>query len=176
MGTRAVSGKFVKRKSTMIRPVRISDAPAIRDIYNYYVRFTCVTAEEEDVTVSEMERRITEVTKKFPWLVNVEGDEVIGYAYLNHYIARSAYRFAVSDSIYVKHGLTGNDAGSQLMAAILDEARKMGKHSVMALMERGNEASEALHGKFGFREIGHLKEAGFKFNRCIDVSYWQLIL
>jgi L-amino acid N-acyltransferase YncA len=32
-------------------------------------------------------------------------------------------------------------------------------------MEVGNEASEALHRKFGFIEIGRLKEAGFKFNR-----------
>jgi phosphinothricin acetyltransferase len=62
------------------------------------------------------------------------------------------------------------------MAALLDEARKMGKHTVVALMELGNKASEALHRKFGFRETGHLKEAGFKLNRRVDVSYWQLML
>jgi phosphinothricin acetyltransferase len=160
----------------IIRSVRLYDAPAICDIYNYYVRFTCITPEEEDVTAGEMERRIAEVTENFPWFVSVENNTIIGYAYLHHYIPRSSYRFAVEDSIYVKHGLTGNDAGSQLMAALLDEARKMGKHSVMALMELGNGASEALHRKFGFIEIGCLKEAGFKFNRWVDVSYWQLIL
>jgi phosphinothricin acetyltransferase len=160
----------------MIRPVRLCDAPAICDIYNYYVRFTCITPEEEDITTGEMERRITEVTENFPWLVSVENDEIIGYAYLHHYIARSAYRFAVEDSIYIKHGLTGNDSGSRLMAALLDEARKMGKHSVMALMEAGNQASEALHRKFGFTETGRFKEAGFKFDRWVDVSYWQLLL
>jgi phosphinothricin acetyltransferase len=160
----------------MIRPVRITDIPAIRDIYNYYVRFTCITPEEEDVSAGEMERRITEVTKEFPWLVSEEGNEVIGYACLHHYIARSAYRFAVEDSIYVRHDLTGNGSGSRLMAALLDEARKMGKHSVIALMELGNEASETLHRKFGFTETGRFREAGFKFNRWVDVSYWQLIL
>lgn len=160
----------------MIRHVRISDVRAICDIYNYYIRFTCITPEEEDVSAGEMERRIAKVTENFPWLVSVENNEIIGYAYLHHYIARSAYRFAVEDSIYVKHGLTGNDAGSRLMAALLDEARKMGKHSVMALMELGNEASEALHRKFGFTETGRFKEAGFKFNRWVDVSYWQLML
>ncbi|MDR2785110.1 MAG: GNAT family N-acetyltransferase [Treponema sp.] len=160
----------------MIRPVRITDAPAICDIYNYYVRFTCITPEEEDVTVSEMEKRIAEITENFPWLVNEENNNIIGYACLHHYIARSSYRFAVEDSIYVKHGLTGNDAGSRLMAALLDTARKMGKHSVIALMEHGNEASEALHRKFGFTEIGRFRETGFKFNKWVDVSYWQLLL
>ncbi|MDR0628993.1 MAG: GNAT family N-acetyltransferase [Treponema sp.] len=160
----------------MVRLVRLTDASGICDIYNYYVRYTCVTADEEDVTVKEMEERIVEVTRTFPWFVNEEKGEIMGYAYLHHYVARSSYRFAVEDSIYVKHGLTGNDAGSQLLTALLDEARKMGKHSVIALMELGNEASEALHRKFGFIEIGHLKEAGFKFNKWVDVSYWQLIL
>jgi phosphinothricin acetyltransferase len=160
----------------MIRPVLLTDASAICDIYNYYVRFTCITPEEEDVTFGEMERRITEVTKEFPWLVNEEGNEVVGYAYLHHYIPRSSYRFSVEDSIYIRHGRTENDAGSRLMAALLDEARKMGKHSVMALMELGNEASEALHRKFGFTETGCFKEAGFKFNKWVDVSNWQLIL
>jgi phosphinothricin acetyltransferase len=42
--------------------------------------------------------------------------------------------------------------------------------------ECGNEASEALHRKFGFRDIGHLKEAGFKFKKWVDVGYWQLLL
>jgi phosphinothricin acetyltransferase len=160
----------------MIRPVRLADAPAICDIYNYYIRNTCITPEEEDVTTGEMENRIEEITKTFPWRVFEKNNEIVGFAFLHHYIARSAYRFAVENSIYIKHGLTRNDAGSQLMSALLDEARKMGKHSVVALMELGNEASEALHRKFGFREMGHLREAGFKFNRWVDVSYWQLIL
>jgi phosphinothricin acetyltransferase len=160
----------------MIRPVRLADAPAICGIYNYYVRNTCITPEEDDVSSGEMEKRITEITRNFPWLVNEEDNEITGFAFLHHYIAHSAYRFAVEDSIYIKHGLTGNDAGSRLMAALLDEARKMGKHSVVALMELGNTASEALHRKFGFREIGHLKETGFKFNRWVDVSYWHCVL
>jgi phosphinothricin acetyltransferase len=160
----------------MIRRARSADAPAICDIYNYYVRNTCITPEEEDVTVEEMGIRITEITKNFPWLVNEKNGKIIGFAFLHHYIARSAYRFTVEDSIYIKHGLTGNDAGSQLMDALLGEVRKTGKHSVVALMELGNTASETLHRKFGFREIGRLTEAGFKFNKWVDISYWQLIL
>jgi phosphinothricin acetyltransferase len=62
------------------------------------------------------------------------------------------------------------------MEVLLDRARKMEKYSVTALMELGNEASEALYRKFGFTETGRFKEAGFKFNRWVDVSYWQLLL
>jgi phosphinothricin acetyltransferase len=81
----------------MIRPVRLADAPAICGIYNYYIRNTCITPEEEDVTCNEMKKRIITVTRNFPWLVNEEDNEVIAYACLHHYVEHSSCRFAVAD-------------------------------------------------------------------------------
>ncbi len=37
-------------------------------------------------------------------------------------------------------------------------------------------ASQKLHEKFGFKKVAHFKEIGFKFNKHIDVGYWELIL
>jgi len=34
----------------------------------------------------------------------------------------------------------------------------------------------ALLKRFGFREVAHLKEVGYKFGHWIDVGYWQLML
>ena len=39
-----------------------------------------------------------------------------------------------------------------------------------------NEASVALHEKFGFQKVAHFKEVGQKFEKWIDVGYWQLVL
>jgi L-amino acid N-acyltransferase YncA len=39
-----------------------------------------------------------------------------------------------------------------------------------------NEVSISFHEKFGFTKVAHFKEVGFKFNRWIDVGYWQRIL
>jgi phosphinothricin acetyltransferase len=39
-----------------------------------------------------------------------------------------------------------------------------------------NDASIKLHEKMGFLKVAQFKEVGFKFNRWIDVGYWQRIL
>jgi L-amino acid N-acyltransferase YncA len=39
-----------------------------------------------------------------------------------------------------------------------------------------NGASIALHEKLGFEKVAHFKKVGFKFDRWIDVGYWQLLI
>ena len=39
-----------------------------------------------------------------------------------------------------------------------------------------NEASVALHERLGFEKIAHFKQVGRKFDRWVDVGYWELQL
>jgi L-amino acid N-acyltransferase YncA len=39
-----------------------------------------------------------------------------------------------------------------------------------------NGASIALHEKLGFEKVAHFKKVGFKFDRWIEVGYWQLLI
>jgi L-amino acid N-acyltransferase YncA len=48
-----------------------------------------------------------------------------------------------------------------------------GIRAVMAGIALPNEPSVRLHEKFGLSKVAHFKEVGFKFNRWIDVGYWQ---
>ena len=50
----------------MIRPVQLSDAAAIRAIYQPYVTETAITFEVDVPTVQEFERRITKTLTQFP--------------------------------------------------------------------------------------------------------------
>ncbi|MDR0638851.1 MAG: GNAT family N-acetyltransferase [Spirochaetaceae bacterium] len=158
----------------MIRPVTPEDAQAICGIYNYYVLNTVVTFEEEPVSVAEMKERIETVTKDFPWYVYEEDGELIAYAYLHYYHHRSAYRFTVEDSIYVKNGRQKAGIGTQLLKLLIDDAKKYGKHSIMAILGVPNDASEALHKKCGFQKMANMDELGFKFGRWADVAFWKL--
>jgi phosphinothricin acetyltransferase len=160
----------------VIRPVTPEDAEAICGIYNYYVLNTAVTFEEEPVSAAEMRTRIETVTKDFPWYVYEEDGELIAYAYLHSYNPRGAYRFTVEDSIYIKNGRQKTGIGTQLLRLLIGDAKKRGKHSVMAILGIPNAASEALHKKYGFRKMATLDEIGFKFGRWVDVSFWKLRL
>lgn len=160
----------------MIRSATPADAFAIASIYNHYVRETTVTFEECPVSVDEMATRIAEVTTALPWLV-LEVDKVIlGYAYGSKWKTRSAYRFAAEISIYLAIGQHRCGFGSQLLQALLDELRERSMHLAIGGAALPNDASTRLMEKFGFTKVGHLREVGYKFDRWIDVGYWQLSL
>jgi phosphinothricin acetyltransferase len=158
----------------MIRLVTLKDAEAICTIYNYYILNTTSTFEEEPVSAAEMETRIQNITKDFPWYVDEENGEVIAYAYLHYYHTRSAYRFTVEDSIYVKNGCRRHGIGTQLLKLLISDAKKQGKHSIMAILGIPNPASEALHQKCGFQKIADMDELGCKFNQWVSVGLWKL--
>jgi phosphinothricin acetyltransferase len=159
----------------MIRPVALKDAAVICGIYNYYIENTVATFEEEPVPVSAMEGRINAVTAKYPWLIYEEAGAILGYAYIHAWHERSAYRFTVEDSIYLKRGKTGQGIGRALLARLLEEIPKQDIHAVMSVITVPNEASAALHEKFGFRQVGCFTGVGYKFGRRLDVGYWELI-
>ncbi len=43
-------------------------------------------------------------------------------------------------------------------------------------IEAKNEASLALHARFGFEKVGYMPEVGTKFGRWLDLIFMQLIL
>ncbi|MDR0402054.1 MAG: GNAT family N-acetyltransferase [Treponema sp.] len=160
----------------MIRPVKDSDAKNIAGIYNHYVRETVATFEERPVSIGEMTGRVAAVSAKYPWLVLEENGEVSGYACLNSWKERYAYRYAAELSIYLKTGLEGKGRGTELMKALLEAARKTELHALVSGITLPNERSVALHEKFGFVKIAQFNEIGFKLGRRLDVGYWELII
>ena len=166
----------------MIRPATPSDAAAICAIYNYYIENTVISFEETPVETAEMEARLRKISSRYPCLVweaeaagTVPG-EVNGYAYINTWKERSAYKFAAELSIYLRNGLQGRGIGRQLMERLLDEVRKTDIHALVSGITLPNERSVALHEKFGFKHIARFEEIGSKFGRWLDVGYWELVL
>jgi L-amino acid N-acyltransferase YncA len=160
-----------------IRAAQSRDSQAIGDIYNHYVRTSIVTFEEEPVTVAEIARRIEEVqSASLPWLVAEQDSTVAGYACATPWRTRAAYRFSVEITIYLAPGHAGRGIGSMLYSQLLPSLQAQRIHAVVGGIALPNEASIALHEKFGFRKVAQFQEVGFKFNRWIDVGYWQCTL
>ncbi|QQO09404.1 GNAT family N-acetyltransferase [Breznakiella homolactica] len=160
----------------MIRPVTDADAPAIAGIYNYYIEYTPASFEELPLSNEEMAGRIRDITAAYPWFVWEENGEITGYAYAGKFKERSAYRYSVEDSIYLKPNLTGKGIGTALLTALLDVLRKTECHAVISGITLPNDGSVRLHEKFGFNKVAHFKEVGFKLGEWRDVGYWELIL
>jgi L-amino acid N-acyltransferase YncA len=159
-----------------IRTATASDAEQICSIYNHYVLNTTISFEQESVNSKDMRQRIKEHIAALPWLVWDEMGTVRGFCFVSKWKGRDAYRYSVESSVYLDPGSTGKGIGTRLYDALFHELRQRGLHVVIGGIALPNEPSVALHEKMGFRKVAHFEQVGWKFNRWIDVGYWQLFL
>lgn len=160
----------------MIRDIHAGDARQICEIYNYYVENTITTFEELPVSTEEMKSRIKQAIQHLPWIVYEKKGQIIGYAYASKWKSRCAYKYSVETTVYLKNGMEGNGIGSLLYEELIRQLKHKNYHAAIGGISLPNEASAALHEKFGFKKIGQFKEVGYKLDTWIDVGYWELIL
>ncbi|MBV1884240.1 MAG: GNAT family N-acetyltransferase [Pseudomonadales bacterium] len=161
----------------MIREATKMDAEAIAKIYNHYIQNTVITFEEKELDSVTLEERIKKVQASgFSWLVAIENEKVIGFAYSSKWNEREAYRHTAEVSVYLLHTVTSNGWGTQLYNAIFSSLRNKSIHMVIGGITLPNPASIAIHEKFGMEKVAHFKQVGFKFGEWLDVGYWQVQL
>ena len=161
----------------MIRKATIKDAKAVADIYNIYVANSDATFETEPVSEKEMAARISEISARFPYLAYETDDgKIAGYCYAHTWKERAAYADTWENAVYLSPAHTGKGIGKLLMERLIDECRNNGCHALIACITTGNEASDALHIKLGFRQASRFREVGFKFGRRLDVTDYELLL
>jgi len=157
----------------MIRKATRNDAKEIAEIYNYYVVNSIATFAQESISETEM---LLNIENAILWYVYVEEYAILGYAYASKWKQRSAYKFTVESSVYLKPNTFNKGIGTQLYTKLFQNLKSLKIHAIIGGMSLPNKASQALHEKFGFKKVAHFKEVGYKFNKWIDVGYWELLL
>jgi L-amino acid N-acyltransferase YncA len=152
------------------------DAAACAAIYAPHVEASPTSFEERAPSAAEMASRIERVSSTHPWLVAESGGEVCGYAYACPHRERPAYRWAADVSVYVAEGRRGRGLGRSLYEALFERLRRRRLQVACAGITLPNEASVALHERFGFRAVGVSRRIGWKAGAWRDVGWWQLEL
>ena len=162
----------------LVRLATPQDIPAIQSIYAHHVMHGLASFEEVPPSVDEMRRRFEDITGKgFPYLVAEEKGELLGYGYCSLYRTRSAYRYTLEDSIYVKQGLHGKGIGKAVLKELIERCTALGYRQIIAVIgDSANAGSIKLHASLGFVRAGLLRSTGFKFGRWVDSVYMQLPL
>ena len=160
----------------IIRAATAADAQGCLDVYSPYVRDTAISFEAEPPTVGEMARRITEAVRTHAWLVLEDRGVVAGYAYGGPFMARAAYRFACTVSVYLAPDRRGTGAGRALYEALLARLTERGFRVAMAGIALPNPASEGLHRALGFEPVGTYRRVGWKHGTWHDVAWSQRFL
>jgi len=155
----------------IIQASQSSDLPQIADIYQHHVLHGTGTFEVIAPSLADMAQRREDVLAKgLPYLVAVDGGQVLGFAYCNWFKPRPAYRFSAEDSIYLLPGVTGSGLGRALLGELARLAEQAGVRKLIAVIgDSANLASIGVHRSVGFTDVGVLKSCGWKFDRWLDV-------
>lgn len=98
---------------------------------------------------------------------------VAGYGSLGDFRPFEGYRLTVEHSLYVGAEYRGKGLRTALLAALIDEATRLGKRNMVGGIDGGNEVSLALHRRLGFIERGRLPGIGVKFDHFLDLVLLQ---
>jgi phosphinothricin acetyltransferase len=153
------------------------DCAAIAAIYNHAVINTAAIWNDQTV---DAENRIAWFEARallgYPVIVSEENGVVTGYASFGDWRAFDGFRHTVEHSVYVHPEHQGKGLGLALMVRLIEEAKRIGKHVMVAGIEAQNQGSIHLHQKLGFTITGQMPQVGTKFGRWLDLTFMQLQL
>jgi L-amino acid N-acyltransferase YncA len=154
---------------TRVRPATLADAAAIAEIYNQGIADRVATYETEPRSDEERRAWLDALGGRYPAVVAEVDDRVVGWAAAGSYRARACYRGIGEFSIYVHRDWRGHGVGDRLLAALIDEAERLGFWKLVSRIFLFNEASRALCRKHGFREVGIYEKHAKLDGRWLDV-------
>jgi len=160
-----------------IRHANENDLPAMLDIYNEIILNTTAVWHSDPHTL-EMRQEWFAIKKEqgYPVFVAEAEGRMVGFSTIGPFRPWIGYRFTVENSVYVAADSRGKGIAKLLLPPLIKAAKELNLHAIVAGIEASNEASIVLHKKFGFEEVAHFKEVGYKFNRWMDLKFLELVV
>lgn len=161
----------------LIRAAREGDLSALTAIYNAAVTETAFTGHLLPLTVEDrFSWWQAHQDPRYPILVAATGEDLLGYASLSQWYDTPVYAHTAESSLYLDPNAQGWGLGTTLMRALLDEARRLSHHVILARIWSGNAPSIAMCRKCGYEVIGTQREVGFRHGEWEDCVEMQVIL
>ena len=159
--------------SPIIRVATPSDAAGIAAVYAPSVLESSTSFELVVPSREEFASRITSVLAKCPWLVCESAGELIGYAYASLHRDRAAYRWSVDVTAYVSEQAHRRGVGTALYTSLFEILALQGYRNAYAGITLPNAASEGMHRRAGFTQVGVYHHVGYKFGTWHDVAWFE---
>ena len=166
-----------------IEYVTIADAKDILAIYAPYVTDTAISFEYEVPSLLTFQKRIADISAKYPYLKAVRDGEIVGYAYAGPFKARKAYDWSVETTVYVKQSERNRGIGAKLYEVLQQALIDMGilnMNACIAVTDTPDEhltnASRQFHQKMGFALVGTFHQSGYKFDTWYDMIWMEKMI
>jgi phosphinothricin acetyltransferase len=159
-----------------IRQATLADVPSIVEIQNYYILNTHITFDVKPHTPGQRLEWFREHSdgRRCRTLVATDAQgAVLGYAATGRFRSKAAYDTTVEASIACSQAAAGQGIGSQLYRTLFDAIAEEDINRIVAGIAQPNQASNALHARFGFKPIGTFSAVGRKFGKYWDVLWME---
>jgi L-amino acid N-acyltransferase YncA len=157
-----------------VRHATIVDADAVTAIFNHAIEHTDASLWYDPRPIEELRSEIDEASDAYPWLVAEDAQgTVVGWAMVKPWNKRDGYRDTVETTIYLAEGARGRGVGRMLYDELFRLIREQGYRHVIAGVSLPNPASVRLHESMGMTRVALFPGIGRKFDRVVDVGYWQ---
>src|ERR1700730_10564080 len=160
-----------------LRAATQADLPQLLSIYNDIILTTTAVYDYRPHTM-EMRQLWFKAKQEqgFPVFVAEEEGRILGFSSIGPFRNWAAYKYSVENSVYVAKENRGKGIGKLLLLPLIESAKQLQMHTIIAGIDAIYEASLRLHKSIGFEEVAHFKEVGYKFGRWLDLKFLQLML
>lgn len=160
----------------MIRLFELRDLPELLKIYNFYVETSIATLDHKKASFKKFSNKLKTISKRYPCFVYEKDGKILGYCYASLWKEKDGYNKTVESTIYISQDHNRNGVGTKLYRHLIAELKRLNYEVVIGCLSLPNAISVALHEKLGFMKVAHFPGIGYKFDKKIDVGYWQLNL
>lgn len=151
---------------------------AIQAIFNQVILNSTALYEYEPRTEDDMQRWFASKAQggySVLGCVDAAG-QLLGFASYGAFRDKPANRFTLEHAIYVAETARGQGVGRLLLQALIQRAGDAGYHTLIAAIDTENLASIHLHESSGFQLAGTLQQVAHKFDRWLDLAFYQKLL
>ncbi|MCK5811800.1 MAG: N-acetyltransferase [Clostridiales bacterium] len=148
----------------------------LTNIYNYYIENSISTFHKEKWNKKQMKKLVFFDDILYGTFTIMFDKEIIGYCMISPFNFREAYRATVFVAVYLKEEFTGKGYGEKALQYLEKKALGLPIRSLIALVCLENIESVKLFEKCDYKRVGVIKKAGVKFNRLLDVVYYQKVI
>jgi L-amino acid N-acyltransferase YncA len=159
-----------------IRGAKQEDLIFIQRIYNQGIEDRIATLETEIKDLTYMIDWFEKHQGRYQVIIAEFNEQIVGWASLNSYNPRDAYKGVADLSLYIDRQYRGKGIGGKLIEAIEVIAKKNNFHKIILSTFQFNNLGQGLYRKKGYREVGVFKNQGISDGKFVDVMAMEKLL
>jgi phosphinothricin acetyltransferase len=160
-----------------IRDATAADCDDMLTIYNEIVRTSTAIFSDAPRSSEQQQYWLEDRTSNgLPVLVASDEHGLLGFASYGPFRAWPGYRHTAENSVYLGTHARRRGIGTALLGALVERATAAQLHTLIAGIDGENIGSMRLHEKLGYSRVAHLKQVGRKFDRWLDLTFYQRVL